>query len=166
MVQTIKEKICRGKQELAAAFAAAEPDGDSVSLDAWVGVMRSVLHVEINFSKYARRLVDVGADGRVRVQQFLERYQVRLREQYAAWQHGVLMTFYNSLLASDLEVSEITAFFAPNDSGRVARAECVDALVQLNIGLSNGQIRQLISTLGFVASATKPSEHAFPTWPT
>ena len=78
---------------------------------------------------------------------------MRLREQYAGWQHNVLQAFYNSLLAADLQLNELLAYVDSDGDGRISRSECVDALMGLKLGLTNGQTRQLIATLGFESRA-------------
>jgi len=87
---------------------------------------------------------------------------VRLREQYAGWQHTVLQMFYNSLLAADLEISELISFLDPDGDGHVSLHECVDALNSLKLGLSYGQIKQLVATLGFEKLTSPGKEGASP----
>ena len=89
-----------------------------VSVEMWARVLTQVLKVDINFAKYRPFLIDVTEDGLVAIDEFLARYQVRLREQYAGWQHNVLQMFYNSLLAADLEISELISFLDPDGAPR------------------------------------------------
>ncbi|KAL1514965.1 hypothetical protein AB1Y20_004041 [Prymnesium parvum] len=150
IVRMLKERICRSKPALYSALAQADVVESGVIDEAtWCKVLTQVLKVDINFAKYRPFLIDLTEDGMVDYNAFLHRYQVRLREQYAGWQHTVLQMFYNSLLAADLEISELISFLDPDGDGRVSLSECVDALNSLKLGLSYGQIRQLVSTLGF-----------------
>jgi len=57
--------------------------------------------------------------------------------------------FYNSLLAADLQISELLQFFDQDGDGSVSSRECTKALTSLDLGLSPEQIRQLVALLGF-----------------
>ena len=117
--------------------------------------MDSVLTLERRWRRYQAGLVEVTATGEVEYLKFLERFEVRLREQYAEWQRTVLQMFYNSLLAADLQLTELLQFFDRDGDGMVSLSECTAALSSLELGLSAQQIKQLAATLGFQSTSAK-----------
>uniref|UniRef100_A0A7S3B373 EF-hand domain-containing protein n=1 Tax=Haptolina ericina TaxID=156174 RepID=A0A7S3B373_9EUKA len=150
IARMIKERILRNKSQLGTQLRGADEGGTgTLSEAAWARVMASVLKLDIDFSKVRAFLTDLNDAGDIDYESFLNRYQVRLREQYAGWQHNVLQMFYNSLLAADLEITELLSFLDSDGDGSVSLHECIDALNSLKLGLSYGQIKQLVTTLGF-----------------
>lgn len=85
---------------------------------------------------------------------------MRLKEEYGGWQRTVLQMFYNSLLAADLQISELLGFFDQDGDGMVSVQECTKALSSLELGLSRQQIQQLVLILGFDAAGPTPSKEA------
>jgi len=150
IVRMIKERICRYRHLLAAEFKKLDKGGSGkVTADQWMTAMSSCLQLpDIPWMRYQPWLVEIeGSD--VEYGSFLGRFEVRLKELYSGWQRTVLQMFYNSLLAADLQISELLGFFDQDGDGQVSLHECTKALSSLELGLSRQQIQQLVLILGF-----------------
>jgi len=153
LVVQIKERVCRHRHALAAEFAKLDKGHTGkISVEQWGDAMQKHLQMgsDVPWSRYQPWLAELTADtNEVEYAPFLARYEVRLREQYSGWQRTVLQMFYNSLLAADLQISELLVFFDQDGDGNVSSAECTKALSSLDLGLSTEQIKQLVKLLGF-----------------
>jgi protein phosphatase len=151
IVRMIKERICRHRHALSEAFARLDGTGSGhVSCPEWEGAMAAVLQLDIPWAKYRPWLAELTEEGAIEYAAFLGRFEVGLKELYAGWQASVLQKLYNSLLAADLKISELLAFFDNDGDGKVTEAECTRALGAMDLGLSAAQTTQLVQQLGFV----------------
>jgi protein phosphatase len=152
MVVTIKQRICRHRHALLAEFTKADRTNKGrLDVAVWGECLQRTLELGSNvpWAKYQPWLADLSPEsGDIEYAAFLGRYRVRLKEQYSGWARTVLQTFYNSLLAADLQISELLSFFDHDGDGHVSIAECTKALGSLDLGLSPEQIRQLLPLLG------------------
>jgi len=166
IVRMLKQRICRHKLELLASLRAAdESQTGSVSVGEWERAMQGVLQLDIPWSKYLPWLAEVKG-GRITYDDFLGRYQIRLKEEYGRWETSVMRTLYDSLLAADMQMHALIQYFDKNGDGKVSVAECIEALRTANLGLSTPQIQQIVHSLGFSSSqkrgSASPSPSAVP----
>jgi len=145
----------RHKYQLQREFASAAKKGKSAGrlhVDDWSRIVSDVLKLDLDtVVKYQPWLTDVVGEPAVEVDAhaFIQRFEVRLQEQYIGWQRTVLQMFYNSLLAADLQINELLGFFDRDSDGQVSLSECIEAISSLELGLSAQQVAQLTQTLGF-----------------
>lgn len=150
IVRMLKERVCRHRHQLAAEFAKLDRGrAGRLSVEMWAKGLESVLRLDISWVKYQPWLAELTESNDIDYPSFLARFEVRLREQYAGWQRTVLQMFYNSLLAADLQITELLGFFDEDGDGLVSLNECTKALEKLKLGLSTQQIQQLVMHLGF-----------------
>ena len=153
IVRMIKERVCRHRHQLMGEFQKLDrARAGRLSVEQWGKGLGSVLGLDVPWTKYQPWLAELTEIGDIDYPTFLSRFEVRLREQYAGWQRTVLQMFYNSLLAADLQITELLGFFDRDGDGMVSLSECTKALSSLELGLSSQQIHQLVVHLGFDAS--------------
>ena len=151
----IKERVCRHRHQLAEQFASLDQaKAGRLPVEAWSKAMGDVLALDLPWAKYRPWLAELTELGEINYSAFLGRFEVRLKEQYAGWQTTVLQMFYNSLLAADLQITELLGFFDRDGDGQVSLSECTKALSALELGLSPQQVQQLVLILGFDPSPT------------
>lgn len=157
IVRMIKERVCRHRHQLAAEFAKLDrARAGRLTIEQWSKGLEAVLRLDISWAKYQPWLAELTEANDIDYPSFLSRFEVRLREQYAGWQRTVLQMFYNSLLAADLQITELLGFFDEDGDGMVSLAECTKALEKLKLGLSTQQIKQLVLHLGFDDKPDEP----------
>lgn len=150
IVRMLKERICRYKHELQAYFdgAATRCGKGCVTCDEWAKGMAAVLHLDIPWLKYRPWLAKLDDDKHIDYVLFLQRFQIRLKGPYGSWQRGVLRTLYNSLLAADMQMGELLAYFDADGDGFVSAAEATEALGKAELNLSAAQVEQVVRSLG------------------
>lgn len=117
--------------------------------------MGQALGVAIDWGLYSQLLVTPqrpeaagGVPGLVAYVGSLDRYQIRLRPEYAGWQAGVLSAAYGRLQAADLSLDALTAQFDANRDGQVTAAELLAVLRSLRLPLSGPQLERALLWMG------------------
>jgi len=151
-VEMIIERVVDSKPSLFWHFTRQDKERKgTVTRMEWAQGMKLVLQLDLPFLSYQERLVDLEPDGTVNYSNFLERYKVEVQGSAGdgGWADAVCDSIcekmYKALGAGD--VNEAFRMFDTDQSGTIEYEEFIKLLKQLDIGLSEQQIYELMRGL-------------------
>jgi len=154
MLELIVERIVDLRPQLYEAFCSLDPQNAGlVTRMEWAKVMQNTTDPGLPFLALQPDLCDVDADGNVDYSAFLERYVVTFTSMDGAkvenWADGVLDEICRKLYTTmgTQSVKEAFAVVDADSSGAIDQAEFAAIIQQLDIGLSDVQVGELMRGL-------------------
>mmetsp|Transcript_35609 Transcript_35609/g.61601 ORF Transcript_35609/g.61601 Transcript_35609/m.61601 type:complete len:900 (+) Transcript_35609:141-2840(+) len=149
-IELIIERIVDAKPSLYWHFTRQDKDRTgTVTRMEWAQGLKLVLQLDLPFLSYQDRLAEVEDDGSINYGKFLERYRVEMAGVSADWADGVVDSIcekmFKALGAGNVE--EAFNMFDTDKSGTIEYEEFIAMLKQLDIGLSDQQIFELMRGL-------------------
>lgn len=127
-----------------------------------------MLAVPIDWELYSEQLVRVeppaeraGAQQQqmVNIKQSLDRYQIRLQEDYVGWQSTMLSSVYTKLRNSDLSLESLKARFDANSDGKVSASEVLQVLSSFDLSLARPQLERALLWMNMDDSSKFEASH-------
>mmetsp|Transcript_57938 Transcript_57938/g.160067 ORF Transcript_57938/g.160067 Transcript_57938/m.160067 type:complete len:459 (+) Transcript_57938:1258-2634(+) len=154
MLELIVERIVDLRPQLYEAFCSLDPQNAGlVTRMEWAKVMQNTTDPGLPFLALQPDLCDVDADGNVDYSAFLERYVVTFTSMNGAevenWADGVIDEICRKLYTAmgTQSVKEAFAVVDADSSGAIDQAEFAAIIQQLDIGLSDVQVGELMRGL-------------------
>mmetsp|Transcript_28813 Transcript_28813/g.36128 ORF Transcript_28813/g.36128 Transcript_28813/m.36128 type:complete len:885 (+) Transcript_28813:145-2799(+) len=149
-IELIIERIVDSKPSLYWHFTRQDKKRNgTISRMEWAQGLKLVLQLDLPFLSYQERLAELEPDGTINYGKFLERYRVEMAGMSSDWVENVVDSIcekmFKAMGAGDVD----TAFemFDTDQSGTIEYEEFVNMLKQLDIGLSEQQIFELMRGL-------------------
>eukprot|EP00993_Chasmostoma_nieuportense_P000936 NODE_185_length_2774_cov_26.496789_g171_i0.p1 GENE.NODE_185_length_2774_cov_26.496789_g171_i0~~NODE_185_length_2774_cov_26.496789_g171_i0.p1 ORF type:complete len:879 (-),score=238.93 NODE_185_length_2774_cov_26.496789_g171_i0:136-2607(-) len=145
MVKQIKSTVYEHQQELYWYFANCDRRGlGRVTVPEWRQGLTDVLGLTIPLQLYQEDLITLDEKGLVNYPAFLDEYKITVDPKHAQWQFGTLKRVHDGLLSADLALRDMLRFFDLDGDGTVDVVELDRALSGMGLGLSRGQVRELL----------------------
>ena len=150
-VDLIIEQVVDKKALLYAHFARADASRTGrVTPQQWADGMRQVLELDLPFQHYQARLLDADADGGIDYAAFLERYEVAIGGVDGdAWQSAIMDEICSKMVSAMGAADAAAAFrvFDKDGSGAIDYDEFSHMLRELDVGLSNAQVQEVMRAM-------------------
>mmetsp|Transcript_21966 Transcript_21966/g.35323 ORF Transcript_21966/g.35323 Transcript_21966/m.35323 type:complete len:1069 (+) Transcript_21966:254-3460(+) len=114
----------------------------------WAHALQNVLGLDLPFLHYQSHLAEVEDDGLVNYTKFLSRFQIQMRHEDSGWQDAIVRRICEklfSLVGADLE--RAYEKFDTNKDGQINYEEFVATLKQLDVGLTEQQMFELMRSV-------------------
>eukprot|EP00946_MAST-07B_sp_MAST-7B-sp1_P001214 g1214.t1 len=148
-IRLIIERVCDKKADLYWYFTQHDADasGECTRLQ-WATALRTVLNIDLPFLHVQNKLCETEPDSnRLNYARFLERYRIQMRQADQGWMTSIIQRVCEKLFKSCSSLEEAFRVFDVNDDGSIEYAEFVQTLRNLNIGLTDEQIYELMRTI-------------------
>ncbi|CAK9022140.1 Serine/threonine-protein phosphatase with EF-hands 1 (PPEF-1) (DRES10) (Protein phosphatase with EF calcium-binding domain) (PPEF) [Durusdinium trenchii] len=148
-IKMIIENICDKRLDLYWYFTQNDTKHTGrVTRVEWATALANVLGLDLPFLHYQGHLAEIEPDGNVNYTKFLSRFQIQMRQEDMGWQEAIVRRICEklfSLVGADLEGAYKK--FDTNDDGKIEYEEFVRTLKQLNVGLTDQQIFELMRSV-------------------
>jgi Ca2+-binding EF-hand superfamily protein len=147
-LRMIIERVCDKKSDLYWYFTQHDEKvtGECTRLQ-WSEAMRTVLNLDLPFLHMQSKLCDANQAGTINYAKFLERYRIQMREQDQGWMNNTIQRVCQKLFQSCSSIEEAFKYFDLNDDGSFEYSEFVQRIKELNGGLTDNQIFELMRTI-------------------
>ena len=147
-LRMIIERVCDKKSDLYWYFTQHDEKvtGECSRLQ-WSEAMRTVLNLDLPFLHMQNKLCDANQFGTINYAKFLERYRIQMREQDQGWMTNTIQRVCQKLFQSCSSIEEAFKYFDLNDDGSIEYSEFVQRIKELNVGLTDNQIFELMRTI-------------------
>lgn len=148
-IRLIIERVCDKKADLYWYFTQHDDKGtgECTRLQ-WAVSLRTVLAMDLPFLHMQDKLCDLErTSGNVNYARFLERYRIQMRQADQGWMNSIIQRVCRKLFKSCSSLEEAFRIFDVNDDGSIEYSEFVQTLKNLNIGLTDEQIYELMRTI-------------------
>ena len=114
----------------------------------WSAALKNVLNLDLPFLHMQCKLCDaIPSSGRINYAKFLERYRIQMREEDQGWMNNTIQRVCQKLFQSCSSIEDAFKYFDLNDDGSIEYAEFVQRIKDLNVGLTDNQIFELMRTI-------------------
>ncbi|XP_026191543.1 serine/threonine-protein phosphatase with EF-hands 1 [Cyclospora cayetanensis] len=148
IVQKMCKMVCEKKQDLWWCYFNMDAEGSGKITPAqWREACSIVLGQELPWVNIMKCLKAVSKDGFVHYNDFLYRYKVDFRPpicKHLNWRQECVARVFESIMSADLSLKETLMLFDRNCDGTVSVREFNELLSELDIGLSEPQVRILM----------------------
>ncbi|KAL8427440.1 hypothetical protein Efla_003887 [Eimeria flavescens] len=148
IVQKMCKMVCEKKQDLWWCFFNMDSEGSGKITPAqWREACSIVFGQELPWVNIMKCLRAVNKDGVVHYNDFLGRYKVDFRPpacKHLNWRQECVARVFESIMSADLSLKETLMLFDRNCDGTVSFREFNELLSELDIGLSEPQVRILM----------------------
>ncbi len=147
-VRMIIERVCDKKADLYWYFTQHDDraTGECSRLQ-WAEALKTVLDLNLPFLHMQDKLCDLEASGLVNYARFLERYRIQMRAEDQGWMGGIIQRVCQKLFKMCGTIEEAFRVFDVNDDGSIEYSEFVQTLRDLDVGLTDDQIYELMRTI-------------------
>lgn len=166
VLQKMASIICERKTDIWEALWDKDSTKEgTLALPDFKTCLTQVLSHAIPVELLLQRLNALKSDNTVNYTEFLERFRVEFRPkeaQHGNWRFETIQQVFESIMKADLTLKETLMVFDRNCDGTVSYREFHELLSDLNLGLSEPQIRLLmrIITAHYVATNHSVSQRA------
>ena len=147
-LRMIIERVCDKKADLYWYFTQHDDmaTGECSRLE-WSEALKTVLNLDLPFLHLQPNLVNQTESGRINYAKFLERYRIQMREEDQGWMNNTIQRVCQKLFQSCSSIEEAFKYFDLNDDGSIEYAEFVQRIKELDVGLTDNQIFELMRTI-------------------
>lgn len=150
-LRMIIERVCDKKADLYWYFTQHDDKatGECSRLQ-WSEAMKTVLNLDLPFLHLQQKLCTLtGRNGNntINYAKFLERYRIQMREEDQGWMKNTIQRVCQKLFQSCSSIEDAFKYFDLNDDGSIEYAEFVQRIKELNVGLTDNQIFELMRTI-------------------
>lgn len=147
-IKMIIERIIDKKADLYWYFTQVDSKRTGkISRLEWANALKSVLNLDLPYISYAPKLVDVGEDKMIDYSAFLNRFKIEITSQDHDWSKSLLENVSKKLFLVCNDLRGAFNKFDTNHDGTIEYNEFFKLLKDLDIGLSNDQIYELMRSI-------------------
>ncbi|EPT25249.1 serine/threonine protein phosphatase [Toxoplasma gondii ME49] len=147
IIEKICKMICEKKTDLWWCFFNMGAESGRVTPAQWREACANVLGRNFPWVYLMKRLHVVEEDGYVYYNEFLNRYRVEFRPpkcKHLNWRRECIARVFESIMSADLSLKETLMLFDRNCDGTVSFREFNELITELDVGLSEPQVRILM----------------------
>ena len=175
-LRMIIERVCDKKSDLYWYFTQHDENATGLCTRLqWADAMKTVLNLDLPFLHLQTKLCnmesqhsssssssssssndsgqksgsigDSSGSGMINYAKFLERYRIQMREEDQGWMTSTIQRVCQKLFHSCSSIEDAFKFFDLNDDGSIEYSEFVQRIRDLNVGLTDNQIFELMRTI-------------------
>lgn len=145
----VVERVVEHKHELMYYFSSVDADrAGRVTKLQWAEAMGNTLKLDLPWMRLASKLVEQERDGSIAYAKFLNRYRIEMTAAVdQSWMPAVVDRVNRKLFSICSDVEKAYKYFDVNSDGRVSYEEFFAALQRLDLGLSEAQSYELMSSI-------------------
>ncbi len=163
-LRMIIERVCDKKSDLYWYFTQHDLKATGVCTRLqWADALKTVLNLDLPFLHLQTKLCNlesgnvkgtasgVGTEDQrssINYATFLERYRIQMREEDQGWMNSTIQRVCQKLFQSCSSIEDAFKYFDLNDDGSIEYSEFVQRIKELNVGLTDNQIFELMRTIG------------------